>query len=40
MKGLNYIASAAAFIGAAILAYHGKDGWGLLIFAGCFLHLT
>jgi hypothetical protein len=28
------IASAVAFGGATFLAYHGKDGWGWLIFAG------
>lgn len=26
--------AAAAFVGAAFLAYYGKDGWGWLIFAG------
>ena len=24
----------SAFVGAAFLAYHGKEGWGWLIFAG------
>lgn len=28
------IAAAAAFIGAAFLAYYDKDGWGWLVFAG------
>lgn len=27
------IASAVAFGGATFLAYHGKEGWGWLIFA-------
>ena len=34
MSGLRHVASAAAFLGAAFLAYHGKDGWGWLIVAG------
>lgn len=28
------LASATAFAGATFLAYHGKEGWGWLIFAG------
>lgn len=28
------VASAVAFVGATFLAYHGKEGWGWLIFAG------
>jgi hypothetical protein len=28
------IASALAFAGAILLAYHENDGWGWLIFAG------
>lgn len=31
---IKYIAGAVAFAGAAFLAYHGKEGWGWLIFAG------
>lgn len=30
----KWIAVAAAFVGAAFLAYYGKEGWGWLIFAG------
>ncbi len=33
-RDMRYIAAAAAFIGAAVLAYAGKEGWGWLIFAG------
>lgn len=40
MSNLRYLASFAAFICAAFLIFHGKDGWGWLIFAGCFLHLA
>jgi uncharacterized membrane protein HdeD (DUF308 family) len=30
----SYIMRGTCFAGAAWLAYHGKDGWGWLIFAG------
>lgn len=33
-SNLKYLASAVAFAGATFLAYHGKEGWGWLIFAG------
>ncbi|MBW2636965.1 MAG: hypothetical protein JRC86_05500 [Deltaproteobacteria bacterium] len=35
--GLRCFASAVALGGAAFLAYHGKEGWGWLIFAGIIL---
>ena len=39
--GINLAGSAASivcFAGAAWLAYHDKDGWGWLIFAGILVH--
>lgn len=32
--GLAAMAYMTCFAGATFLAYHGKDGWGWLIFAG------
>jgi hypothetical protein len=34
MNEIRYAAAAVAFAGAAFLAYHEKEGWGWLVFAG------
>lgn len=34
---LRGIAATAAIVGATFLAYHGKEGWGWLVFVGLVL---
>ena len=34
------ITSALAIIGAVVLAYNGKDGWGWLVFLAAICHVT